>query len=250
MRLPAAVRWHIKFREAKSKSEAEYIIQVINLFQKRLKEKFSSILDVACGNGRLHPFLRRAGFDVTGIDNSKELIEEVKKSFPKFKDFYHLGDMRNFNLNKKFDVVLSWFTSFGYFESDRVNLKVLKNIAKHLRKNGIFLLDIPNAPIAAERIVSNPNIIQYADNFVEICNQRIETRKVTLWVLKQNFYIKRGRDLKFVKTEMKKVRIYSIPEITKMLKSAGLKTLKIFNSGTFEKVTEHDKQMLIVSRKL
>jgi SAM-dependent methyltransferase len=250
MKVPDVVSWHIKPREASSKNEAEYLIQVINLFQKRLKEKYFSILDVACGNGRLHSFLRHAGFDVIGLDNSRELVEEARKKFPKFKDCYHLKNMKNFDLNKKFDVALSWFTSFGYFEKDKENLKVLKNISKHLRKGGIFLLDIPNAPAVIERITSTPNFVQYADNFVEICNQRIETRKATLWVLIQNFYVKRGKDLNFMKTEMKKVRIYSIPEITKLLKMAGLHTIEIFKSRTFEKVTEHDRQMLIVSRKL
>jgi 2-polyprenyl-3-methyl-5-hydroxy-6-metoxy-1,4-benzoquinol methylase len=59
--LPDDVRWHIKEREKTSKEEAVYISQVINFFRKKLNEKYSSILDVACGNGRLHPYLRNLG---------------------------------------------------------------------------------------------------------------------------------------------------------------------------------------------
>jgi SAM-dependent methyltransferase len=79
--LPDKVRWHIKEREKTSKEEAVYISQVIDFFRKKLNEKYSSILDVACGNGRLHPYLRKFGFEVFGIDSSKELIKEAQRPY-------------------------------------------------------------------------------------------------------------------------------------------------------------------------
>jgi 2-polyprenyl-3-methyl-5-hydroxy-6-metoxy-1,4-benzoquinol methylase len=48
------------------RKEGYYISRVIRLFERKLKEDYSSILDVACGNGRLHSFLRKNGFDVFG----------------------------------------------------------------------------------------------------------------------------------------------------------------------------------------
>jgi SAM-dependent methyltransferase len=63
--------------------------------------------------------------------------------------------MRKFDLKREFDVALSWFTSFGYFE-DKENLIVLKNINKHLREKGLLLLDIPNASVRMKEIQSHP----------------------------------------------------------------------------------------------
>ena len=182
--LPDKVRWHIKEREKTSKEEAVYISQVINFLRKKLNEKYSSILDVACGNGRLHPYLRKFGFEVFGIDSSKELIKEVQRKFPKYSQNYKQADMRNFDLKKKFDIALSWFTSFGYFE-DKENLIVLKNTNKHLREKGLLLLDIPNASVRTKEIQSRPIFLLKQGNFLEIVNNKIEKiGRQKFWILK------------------------------------------------------------------
>jgi SAM-dependent methyltransferase len=197
--LPDVVRWHIRVKEKTSKNEALYIARIIKLFQRKLKKKHLSILDVACGNGRLHPFLRKKGFEVFGIDSSKELIEEARKKYPKFYDCYYQAEMRKFDLKRKFDVALSWFTSFGYF-GDKENLRALKNISKHLRKNSLFLLDIPNGPLRINHLQSNPNFVLRQDNFVEIVDNRLaKIGNQIFWILKQSFYLKKGKDLKFLK---------------------------------------------------
>ncbi len=247
--LPDAVRWHIKERERTSKKEALYISQVIRSFQRKLKKKYTSILDVACGNGRLHPFLRRQGFQVFGIDNSKELIKEVRKKYPRFYDEYKRTDIRKFDLKNKFDVALSWFTSFGYF-GDKENLDVLKNVRRHLQKDGLFLLDIPNGPVRINQLRSDPTYISTTGNFVEIVgNKPVRIKNQTFWDLEQTFYLKEGKDLKFLKRETRKIRIYSVPEITKLLDKAGFKVVQILNSMSLKQVDEKTRQMFVVAQK-
>jgi SAM-dependent methyltransferase len=247
--LPDKVRWHIKDREKTSKEEAVYISQVINFFRKKLNEKYSSILDVACGNGRLHPYLRKFGFEVFGIDSSKELIKEAQRKFPKYSQNYKQADMRNFDLKKKFDIALSWFTSFGYFE-DKENLIVLKNINKHLREKGLLLLDIPNASVRTKEIQSHPIFLLKQGNFLEIVNNKIEKiGRQKFWILKQTFYLKRGKDFKFFKKETRKVRVYSLQEITELLKKANFKIVKVLDSMSFNSINEKTRQMLVVAQK-
>jgi SAM-dependent methyltransferase len=247
--LPDKVRWHIKDREKTSKEEAVYISQVINFFRKKLNEKYSSILDVACGNGRLHPYLRKFGFEVFGIDSSKELIKEAQRKFPKYSQNYKQADMRNFDLKKKFDIALSWFTSFGYFE-DKENLIVLKNINKHLREKGLLLLDIPNASVRTKEIQSHPIFLLKQGNFLEIVNNKIEKiGRQKFWILKQTFYLKRRKDFKFFKKETRKVRVYSLQEITELLKKANFKIVKVLDSMSFNSINEKTRQMLVVAQK-
>jgi SAM-dependent methyltransferase len=247
--LPDKVRWHIKDREKTSKEEAVYISQVINFFRKKLNEKYSSILDVACGNGRLHPYLRKFGFEVFGIDSSKELIKEAQRKFPKYSQNYKQADMRNFDLKKKFDIALSWFTSFGYFE-DKENLIVLKNINKHLREKGLLLLDIPNASVRTKEIQSHPIFMLKQGNFLEIVNNKIEKiGRQKFWILKQTFYLKRRKDFKFFKKETRKVRLYSLQEITELLKKTNFKIVKVLDSMSFNSLNEKTRQMLVVAQK-
>jgi SAM-dependent methyltransferase len=247
-KIPDYIRWHIFYRKKHSKEEANYITKTIRKF---LKKRNISILDVACGNGRLHPFLRKAEFDVYGIDNSKELIEEAKRKYKKFADKYFVADMRNFELDKKFDVALSWFTSFGYF-NDKENFVVLKNINKHLNNKGILLLDIPNRIVKFDEIQRVKSYVLTTQKFFEIVFNKWEKKgREIFWILDQNFYLKKGRDLHFVKRVKSKVRAYSLNEIKNLLKRSKFKILRIFASKSFENFDEKKhNQMFIVAKKV
>lgn len=67
-------------------------------------------LDFGCGAGRSTRFLRKAGFDVTGIDISGEMIERAKAIDPEG-DYrlVHEGDFRDLEAHA-FDLVFSGFT--------------------------------------------------------------------------------------------------------------------------------------------
>jgi SAM-dependent methyltransferase len=247
-KLSDAHRWHIQIREKFSEKEADYLADVIRFFERRLNERYSSILDIPCGNGRLHPFLRKSGFEVFGIDSSNELIEHAKKRFPKFKNSYKTADMRNFALDRSFDVALSWFTSFGYF-GEAENLRILKRINAGLRKNGLLLLDIPNSEYRIKR-GSATWAIDYGD-FMEIDHSRIKRiGGRTMWFLKEKFFLKKNRNLKFLEEINRKLILYSKNEITRFVGRAGFKVIEIFTSQTFARMDENTNQMLVICRKL
>ena len=245
MRVPDKIAWHISYKEKTTEKEAEYIAKILRKFIKRK----SQILEVACGNGRLHKILRKY-FDVYGIDISKELIEEAKKKNRKFEENYFIGDMRNFKIDKKFDAIFFWFTSFGYF-NDKGNLETLKNANKHLKENGILLLDIPNKNVKEKEVKRVDKFWLEYKEFVELAKNNISKNAQTFWVIKQYFYKKRGKDLKFVKRSVKKVRIYSKKELNNLLKKANFRIIKIFESMTMKKASENkSRQFLIVARKI
>lgn len=127
----------------------------------------SKILDCGCGKGRHSIYLAEKGFEVTGIDISEKNIAaasltkikstveagQIKKQEKKNLNFY-THDMRNlFRLNY-YDVALSLFTSFGYFQEDSENNKAIKSIASSLKKNGWFVLDFMNAEKEIKKIVA------------------------------------------------------------------------------------------------
>lgn len=246
-KLPQAVEWHISYRCDRSKEEALYLSKIIKFFEKKMNENYSTILEVACGNGRIHSFLRKKGFEVFGIDNSKELLDNITKKFPKYSKNYWLADMRNFDLKKRFDIVLSWFTSFGYF-NDSVNLKVLKNMKKHLRKNGLLMIDIPNKNSKMFKKKRRTYTERYG-NYVEKVFNRIENQSnQTFWILSENFYLKNGEDLKFIKNIKRKVRIYDIEEIKNLMNKAGFETIQAFRTSTFNKIRSNSRRMFIVAK--
>jgi SAM-dependent methyltransferase len=247
-KLPQAIEWHISFRYDRSEEEAFYLSKIIKFFEKKLNENYSTILEVACGNGRIHPFLRKKGFKIFGIDNSKELIETITEKFPSFSKNYWLADMRNFDLKRKFDIVLSWFTSFGYF-NDNVNLKVLKNMKKHLRKNGLLMIDIPNKNSKMFKKKKRTYTETYGNYFEKVFNKIENQSNQTFWILSEDFYLKEDKNLKFIKNIKRKVRIYDLEEIKNILSKARLEVIQVFRTRTFNKIRSNSRRMFVIARK-
>lgn len=102
------------------------------------------VLDVGCGPGRHLDELGRIGCRTTGLDRSRRMIEAARAAAPGS----HLvrADMRSFPFRSNgFDVVTSFFTSFGYFDDGDDDLSVLSEVRRVLKAGGWYLLDFLNA---------------------------------------------------------------------------------------------------------
>ena len=245
------IKWHIIHTESRSEIEAYYIYSLIKLAELKLKESYKSILDVACGNGRLHKFLRNYGFEVYGIDINEYLISLAKRENEGFEDYYFIADMRDFDLKRKFDVCISWFSSFGYFD-DKDNLKVLRNISNHLRTNGIFILEAlyrENLPRAFERGNKIIRVIEISDRLIEISEREFFPND---GIVKFNnvIYRKEGNDLKFVDKLEVSLKVYSIDELENMAREANMELLFVFESLTFEKPSSRTDRITAVFRRI
>lgn len=106
----------------------------------------SEILDLGCGRGRHAISLAERGYQVTAIDLSKQAIETAKKKAgEKNLDIeFLLRDMRD-PLPRTFDAIINLFTTFGYFDSDRENARVLDSVVQMLEPGGMFVLDYMNS---------------------------------------------------------------------------------------------------------
>ncbi|MGZ0042651.1 class I SAM-dependent methyltransferase [Paenibacillus ottowii] len=113
----------------------------------------SSVLDLCCGMGRHSLALADAGYNVTGVDLSNVLLREARAADTEGRVSWYQGDMRAVPLEERFDAVVNLFTSFGYFEKDEEQLKVLKEIYRLLKPGGRFIIDYLNPSYVAAHLV-------------------------------------------------------------------------------------------------
>ncbi len=101
-------------------------------------------LDLACGPGRHSIALAKRGFRVTGVDLSSFLLRKAReRARAEGVDVKWVReDMRRFVRPESYDLVVSLFTSFGYFESRNDDLQVLRNIHRSLRSGGALVIEI------------------------------------------------------------------------------------------------------------
>jgi cyclopropane fatty-acyl-phospholipid synthase-like methyltransferase len=97
------------------------------------------VLDVGCGAGEpIAEYFIKHGFKLTGLDTSPTMLEISRRRFPKAS--WTQIDMRQLNLDTKFDGIVSWD---GFFHLNQEEQRhVLARFADHLSADGSLLLTI------------------------------------------------------------------------------------------------------------
>jgi SAM-dependent methyltransferase len=121
--------------------EAQFFLD--NLVNKLHITPGLKVADLACGKGRHAIYLNKLGFDVTGFDLSAASIAQAKLH-ANSRLHFEVQDLRTLDHPHKFDIALNLFTSFGYFQSEEEDLKVLRNIYNILKPDGYLLIDFFN----------------------------------------------------------------------------------------------------------
>lgn len=112
----------------------------------------ATMLDVGCGRGRHAKMLAAKGFDVTGIDLAPLSIAYAKQ-FEKENLHFYQHDMRlPFRINY-FNYAFNFFTSFGYFRTEREHYNAIRTIAQSLQPQGVLVLDYLNVHYAEDHLV-------------------------------------------------------------------------------------------------
>jgi len=103
-----------------------------------------AVLDLCCGPGRHSIVFAQRGFAVTGVDASPFLLGYARERGLEtaVNVEWVLEDMRHFGRASAFDLACSMFTSFGYFEDDEDNVRVLRNVHESLKHGGAFVMEM------------------------------------------------------------------------------------------------------------
>jgi SAM-dependent methyltransferase len=172
-------------------------------------------LDLGCGAGRhLRPLARLQ--PVVGLDLSPWLLAAARGNAidaPLVR-----ADMRTIPFESgAFTLVVSLFTSFGYFEEDSENRHVLSEIARVTRPGGWIVLDFLNASRTRRAIVPLERT-QIGGQWVEQARKISESGR---------FVRKRIRMLGSGREFQECVRLFEAAELSAMLAAAGFEVAEI-----------------------
>ena len=135
------------YKDKDYRKEAKFVHERI---QKNLSS-VHSILEMGCGTGRHAAFLSDKGYDITAVDASKTMLDVARASMhmprsdTKRVEFIH-GNLKNFRLDRRFDVVLSLFHVMSYQQTNEDLAAAFNTAVKHLKKDGIFFFDFWYGP--------------------------------------------------------------------------------------------------------
>jgi ubiquinone/menaquinone biosynthesis C-methylase UbiE len=125
-------------KEIHTKKELSYL--------KKFLKKNQKMLDLACGYGRFTIPLAKQGYEIEGLDISKNLLDEARKRAKKEKlDIkFRLGDMRKLPYrNNAFDAIICMWSAFIELPNKKDQIKALREMYRVLNKNGFTFLEMP-----------------------------------------------------------------------------------------------------------
>ncbi len=101
------------------------------------------VLELGTGTGRAAIPLARAGFDVWGIDSSEAMLDHARSKAGDGENPHFIsGDMRDFQLDRKFDLIFAGLGAFHHLLTSNDQLACLRCVANHLAPNGLFVCDL------------------------------------------------------------------------------------------------------------
>ena len=201
-------------------------------------------LDLCCGPGRYSVALARRGFSVTGVDRTRYLLARAgrRARAARVKIEWVLEDMRDFVRPGVFDLVLSMFTSFGYFDDKREDLTVLQNMFASLRPGGTCLIDVVSKewlarffqPTKSETLPDGTRLVQRHEIFDDWTRIRNE------WIL-----IRKGR----AKSYRFHHTVYSGQELRDRMEQAGFVDVRLYGDLDGSDYGLDARRLIAVGRK-
>lgn len=207
-----------------AQEQSKLIIKTLTKYSATLQEQ--SWLDIGCGMGRYVNIFQRQGFHIRGIDISATLIAEGKKTYPHI-DIAHKTITDCISESARYGILLSLFTSFGYYEQDRENFAMLKDIVALGDSGSKFYLwmdflnaeQLLNIPLNDD-VIKSPQKNVYEQKRRVIHHNGLARIEKTIRIF--------DPEGKYLKTYKESVRLFTLSDFEAMFQNLEMKILSVF----------------------
>jgi ubiquinone/menaquinone biosynthesis C-methylase UbiE len=198
---------------------------------------WGNLLDLCCGNGRVSIYMAKKGFKTVGVDISRAFLEDATRKAQEHGvsnlvtflegDVRKLKEVVNQRYSNPFDVLVNAWTSIGFYEEED-DLSIFKQ-ARQLSREGAILFVAETMHTEYLSVKFAPTSYTELDHIVMLENMTYEpiTSQIsTSWI----FYNKRGQDLEFIDKVDITHHVYSLSELSSLLRKAGWKTVASYGN--------------------
>ena len=203
----------------------------------------SRLLDVPCGQGRHAHLLAESGFDVDGLDYSRELLSVARKRGTGSRLRYTRGDMRRLPARWKgrFDAVVNLFTSFGFFAHPRDDERVVSEFARVLKRGGALIWHGGSRDGVMARFLGRD---WWTSDGMLFAQEREFDPLSGVLTVRSNW--KRGARSG---AREHRIRLYTATRLSEIFAQAGLVVEQAFDGFTDKPLSRTSSEMLLVARR-
>lgn len=232
--------WPPAYDPTGSPSDVEAVVSLLGA------QPGTRLLDLACGQGWLTIPLAQRGFHVTGFDLSAALLSRAEQAAEQahVQIAWERGDMRALpsRWSDSFAYVTFTLSEFGCFSEEADNQRVLAEVARVLKADGRFLLDI---------VVNRDELVRHGEtrNCLEgngyfVCEHGSLDLVTGIHSRVFHWYAQGQRH----ETQWQ-LRAYTAPEVVDMLERAGFVVVAVYGSLAGDKLDRDSRGMTFVAQK-
>jgi SAM-dependent methyltransferase len=200
-----------------------YLVKLEELVLQYLP-KGAHIFDLCCGRGELAQLLQEKGYQVTGLDGSKVLLQYARQNTRSVK--FILDDARYFKLPPTFHAVVSIGNSLGEVTIIEELESVFQRVYAALLENGVFAFELFLEEVFLPDSV--PKIIgDVGDDYAWIARVKYDRENKIYQETHTNFELIKGEWQRSEVTSLTKA--YSTAEIQSALEKIGFTDVSIYD---------------------
>ena len=199
------------------------------------------ILDICCGYGRHAVPLAKKGYTAVGIDRSPVMLDAARRASPGLRLPLLRADMRALPFAESFHIALNLFSSFGYFDAEDDNFRVLQSISGALSSGGRFLIETVNRDFIVRHSV--PTQVYRPEGMLLIEERQFDPltsrSRVDVTV------VQNGKETRLYHS----IRLYTLTELKMLLTAVGLAPVAVWGDFQGADYTCDSPHMILLSEK-
>ena len=203
-----------------------------------------TVLDLACGTGRLSWLLAERGYEVIGVDLSCDMlaVAAARETEVKYRPLFLNQPMQELDLYGTVQAAICSMDGLNYLPEEDLQ-EAMRRIRLFLEPGGLLLFDL-NTPVKFRRIDGEVYTEETEDAF---CVWRAELEeKEKRCVFGMDIFLKQG---KLWRREMEAhvEYVYSPEEFASLLTGAGFSPPKVFGGLPLRQMTGDEDRLFFIS---
>lgn len=230
------------------------------------QEVGGSVLELACGTGRVTIPIAKLGFPVTGLDIVPGMVARARSKSVGLQARWVEGDARTFSLDEHFHLIFLTGNAFQVFLTNADQAALLQRVHAHLHDEGLFAFETRNPrwtelETRAEayegqffKLETNPEEHGWQTYF-DVKGQRVRTSYTQRYdhvaqILHLTGY-KRWHEGQEERTQITRIALrYTFPqELAALLHSQGFMIIRQYGDWNYEPLTAASPSIIVVCRK-
>lgn len=192
------------------------------------------IVDLGCGTGEITINLAEAGYHMTGVDLSSEMLAtaEQKANYKQQKIHWLKQDLRSLRGLHHYDVAVSLCDVINYITTPREVERVFYHVFQLLRDGGLFIFDVHSLyHVENQMIHHNFSDVTDTSAYIWFCDEGEEPGEMYHDL---TFFLKNGSTYeRFEETHFQKT--FHVDEYKRFLKKAGFRIKGIYSDFSIER---------------